>query len=227
MKKKVMFSETAYVLGVLLLTLGTAFMEKADFGLSMVTAPAYIIHLKVSEVLTFYSFGMSGYVLQAVLLAVMAALLRKFRPAYLFAFITAVVFGFVLDGWMLLTAFIPADSFAVRAVLYAAGMLLCSAGVAMMFKTYLAPEVYDLFVKEVSAKFGIRLSKFKTCYDLASCTVSVGLSFLFFGLWQFEGVKLGTVICAFLNGWLIGRFSGLYGRLWDFRDKLPFRKYFE
>ena len=42
-------------------------------------------------------------------------------------------------------------------------------------------------------------------YDCCSCITAVIMSFSFFGLWHFEGVKLGTIICAMINGWLIGR----------------------
>ena len=52
MKKRIFYTEIAYILGLIALALGTAFMEKADFGLSMVVAPPYILHLKISEFLT-------------------------------------------------------------------------------------------------------------------------------------------------------------------------------
>ncbi|HOO80024.1 MAG TPA: hypothetical protein PLQ04_06520, partial [Lachnospiraceae bacterium] len=64
-KKRTFYSEWAYVLGVLTLAIGTALMERADFGMSMVVAPAYLIHLKVSQYLPWYSFGISEYFFQA------------------------------------------------------------------------------------------------------------------------------------------------------------------
>ena len=65
---KKFYSEICYVLGILLLGLGSSMMTKADFGLSMVVAPAYILHLKMSEFWSFFSFGMAEYVFQAFLL---------------------------------------------------------------------------------------------------------------------------------------------------------------
>lgn len=56
------------------------------------------------------------------------------------------------------------------------------------FYIYIAPEAYELFVKELSGKYGINIHRFKTGYDCGSCLVSIVLSF-FFGLWCFEGVK--------------------------------------
>ena len=68
MKKKIFYTEYAYVIGIVLLALSTALTVLADFGVSMVIAPAYLLHLKVSEYLPFFSFGMAEYTLQAVLL---------------------------------------------------------------------------------------------------------------------------------------------------------------
>ena len=52
-RKKVFYCEMAYVVGLVVLALGTAFMERANFGMSMVVVPAYLVHLKVSEILPF------------------------------------------------------------------------------------------------------------------------------------------------------------------------------
>lgn len=226
MQKKICSSELAYGLGILFVALGVALMEKADFGVSMVVAPAYLVYRRLSPVLPFFSFGMAEYCLQALLLAVMALALRRFRAAWLFSFVTAVIYGFVLDGFMACTALFAADSFGLRVLCYVGGMLFCSAGVSMMFHTYIAPEVYELFVKEVSAACGMKISRFKTLYDCLSCAVGVALSFMFFGLWQFEGVKGGTILCALINGWIIGRFSAFYEKHWEFRDKWPWRSFF-
>lgn len=65
-------------------------------------------------------------------------------------------------------------------------MLSCTAGVSAMFHTYISPEVYELFVKEVSARLGADINRFRTGYDC--------VSFLAFGLWYFEGVKWGTTV---------------------------------
>jgi uncharacterized membrane protein YczE len=48
MKKKVFYTELSYVLGLLIMAFAAAFTEKANFGMSMVVAPAYILHLKLA-----------------------------------------------------------------------------------------------------------------------------------------------------------------------------------
>lgn len=227
MKKKTFYTELAYVIGLCSLAFSAALMERADFGVSMVIAPAYLLHLKISQFLPFFSFGMAEYTLQAVLLILMVIILRKFKLSYLFSFVTAVIYGFILDLSILLVSFIPNEIFAVRIILYFLGLLGCSSGVSLLFHTYISPEVYELFVKEVSSLFNVNINKFKTIYDLSSCVLAIIMSFAFFGLWNFEGVKLGTIICAMVNGFAIGMFSKIFDKHFVFKDKLKLRKLFE
>ena len=226
MGKKTFYSELAYVFGIVFVAFGVAFMEMVDFGVSMVVAPAYILHLKLSETWSFFSFGMAEYTLQAVLLIVMMIVLRKYKLSYLFSFVTAVIYGFVLDLCMAAVSGIVHETMVARILYYALGMVLCAIGISLFFHTYIAPEVYELFVKEVSAKFNVEIHRFKTCYDLCSCLVGVILSFCFFGLWVFKGVKWGTIICALINGSIIGLCSKFFDRFFEFKDGLKLRKFF-
>ena len=97
-KQTVLYTEAAYALGIVILALGTALMEKANFGMSMVVAPAYLLHLKLVSSLPFFSFGMAEYMLQGVILVLLAIVMKRFRRAYLFSFATAVIYGFTLDA---------------------------------------------------------------------------------------------------------------------------------
>ncbi len=225
MKRK-LYSELCYVLGIFILALGTAMMTKADFGVSMVVAPAYIIYLKLSQYLSFMTFGIAEYILQGILLVLLTVVVRRFRLSYLFSFVTALIYGVILDFSMLLVGLLPCEYLAVRLTLYCIGFLITSAGVAFLFNTYLSPAVYELFVKEVSGRYGFDLGKCKTIYDCTSCAAAILMSFAFFGLWQFEGIGIGTVICALINGTLIGFFSSFLNKHFEFADKYPKLRYF-
>lgn len=223
-QKKVLYRELAYVLGMLTLPLGAAMMARADFGLSMVIAPAYLLHLKISQILPAYTFGMSEYVLQAVLIAVLCVVLRKFKITYLLSFVTAVIYGVMLDLYMFLVGLLPFFGLPSQFAFYIVGLFLTALGVAFFFETYFPPEAYELFVKELTAKTGANIGKVKTIYDCCSCLISIALSFAFFGLFHFEGVKLGTIFCALINGWLIGRFSHIMETKFELRDAFPWRE---
>ena len=219
--RRVFFSELAYLFGLILLGIGTAMMERADFGMSMVVAPAYLLHLKISQFLPFFSFGMAEYCFQAFLLILLGLVMRRFKIMYLLSFVTALIYGLILDTSMRFVALWPGSALPARFIYYILGMLVCAAGIALLFNTYIAPEAYELFVKEFSAKYDQPISKVKTIYDCTSCAVGIILSFAFFGLGHFEGVKLGTIFCALINGGLIGICSQAFHHYFVFKDALP------
>lgn len=226
MKKKVFYTELSYVLGLVIMAFAAAFTEKADFGMSMVVAPAYIIHLKVSQFLPWFTFGVSEYAFQGVLIVVTVIIMRRFKRSYLFSFVTAVLYGTLLDIAMKIISGLPDEQFAIRIAWYALGTVLCSLAVSLFFHTYLSPEAYELIVKELSQKLNCNINKVKTAYDCFSVVLGIILSFSFFGFGVFEGVKLGTVICALINGFLIGRFSKLLEHFFEFKNKFNLEKYF-
>ncbi|MDF2511605.1 MAG: putative rane protein [Herbinix sp.] len=227
MNKRTFYTEYAYIFGIIGLAMGTAFMEAADFGVSMIVAPAYLIYLKLSQVWSFFTFGMAEYMFQAFLLIILMIVLKRFKVSYLFSFVTAIIYASLLDISMDIVALVPSEAFAPRLILYCLGFLSCTAGVSLIFHTYIAPEVYELLVKEVSAKYKINIHKFKTFYDCVSCLAGIALSFAFFGLWQFEGIKIGTIVCALINGWTISRFTLFFEKHWEFKDGLRLRNYFQ
>lgn len=220
-RKRVFYCEAAYVVGLVVLAIGTALMEKADFGMSMVVAPAYLIHRKVSQWLPFFSFGISEYVFQAVLLGVLSLVMGKVKKSYLLSFATAFVYGTVLDAAMALVAEIPFGGMLWRGAYYVAGLIICAVGVAFLLRTYLPPEAYELMVKEFSRKFNMTIGKTKTIYDCCSCAVGIVLSLCFFR--SFVGVKWGTILCALVNGWLIGRISRFLENHFVWKDAFALR----
>ncbi len=226
MKKWKIAQEAAYLLGLAVLAIGTALMEAADFGMSMVVAPAYLLHLKLSPTLPWLTFGAAEYLLQGALILLLTAAMRRAKISYLFSFATAVLYALMLDLSIALVARLGVAGVLARAACYAGGMVVCSLGVALLFHTYIAPEAYELVVKELSGKLGLPIPKVKTAYDCVSCAVAVCMSFAFFGFGRFEGVKLGTIFCALVNGTLIGAISSWLDRTFDFPDALPLRMWF-
>ena len=229
MKKRTFYTELAYVFGILSLVLGVVLMERANFGLSMVVAPAYVLHRFISTLpgMGWFSFGAAEYSLQLVLVLVLMAVVRKFRISYFFSFVTAVVYGFILDFVMWITPVVADENIGVRIVCFILGELFCTIGVSLVFHTYIPPEAYELFVSEVSKKFLLPSGRVKWIYDIISCITAVGVSFLFFGFGTFVGVSWGTVLCALINGVIIGALVKWEDTMFEFKDGLKWRKFFE
>ncbi len=214
MKKIPHFAEGAYVLGLLLLSMGTALMAKSNLGVSMVVAPAYLVSLKFDAL----TFGTAEYCLQALLFVAMCLVLRKFRLSYCFTFFTVLLYGAALDGWVRIFALLPEGNVLPLQILYyIVGLPLSSLGVSLMFHSYFPPAVYELFVKMVSARFGKDINRFKVAYDCMSLVAAVGVSFFFFG--RLNGIGVGTVVAAVLNGYIIGWFGRELEKRIDFSPK--------
>ena len=226
MKKKTFYTEVSYALGLVIMAFAAAFTAKADFGMSMVVAPAYILHLKVSELLPWFTFGVAEYCFQGVLVLLTVIIMIKLKLTYFLSFVTAVLYGTLLDIAINIIAPLPEENFIIRVIWYVVGTVLCSFAVSLFFHTYLSPEAYELIVKELSVKTGFNINKIKTAYDCISTLLGIVLSFAFFGFGVFEGVGIGTVLCAFFNGFLIGRFSALLERNFEFRNRFNAEKYF-
>ena len=176
MKKKVFYTEISYALGLIIMAFAAAFTEKADFGMSMVVAPAYILHLKMSEVFPRFTFGVAEYILQGFLVILTVIIMRRFKKSYLFSFVTAVLYGTLLDIAMNIIAPLPDSAIAVRIVWYIVGKVFCSLAVSLFFHTYISPEAYELIVKEIAEKFSFNINKVKTAYDCLSTLVGILMS---------------------------------------------------
>ena len=210
MKKVKIYEEWAYVLGQFFLAWGAALITSAGFGVSMVIAPAFLISEKVDAL----TFGTAEYLFQGFLIGVICLIIRRFRPKYLLSFLTAFMYGCLLDLDLYLISLAGTLGFAVRCVIFVLGVVSTSLGVTFFFNTYLPPGVYELFVKCVSERFGFPTGKTKLVYDCSSLALSVAMSFLFFG--TLRGIGVGTLICTFANGNVITLFSRLFSRRVEF-----------
>ena len=227
MKKLVIHSETVYVLGIVLLSFAVAMLTAANFGISMIVAPAYLLSLKTG----FLTFGQAEYVIQAFLFVLFCLVMKRFKPVYLSSFVTCLIYGAVLDLWRLIPIFNPSVTepgsmaLPLRILMFVFGILFTSASVMLFFKTYLYPQVYDFFVKGVSEKFGIEISRFKTCFDLSCLAVGSAMTLIFFK--KFVGISFGTLLIALINGTLIGFFGKVFDRIFEVKPFFKkFSKYF-
>lgn len=215
-KKLKKTGEIAYVLAAITTCLGVAIMTKADLGLSMVVAPAYIL----SEKFDFLSFGTAEYMVQAFLLIVLFIALRRFKWKCLLTFASAIIYGAVLDGMIFITnADSVPESFPVRIILFFVGLIISDMGVSLYVNSYLPPCCYDMFVREFASGLELNFDKVKLSYDFLSFIVSVIMSFLFFG--GIHGIGVGTVVCVFLNGFFISIFNRLFAKITDFSPACP------
>ena len=220
MKKIKKMNEAAWLLGIIFCSLGVALCTKADFGLSMIAAPPYILHLKMVQFFPWWTQGTSEYIWQGFLLVFMCIILRRFRVKYLLCFATAVLFGFALDGWFLLFGGNGAcESMAVRILCFAAGELITALAIAFYFKTVMPLQIYELLVTQIADKWKVDTARVKQINDIVMFVLSALLAFGLTG--GFNGVGIGTIVITLVNAPLIQLFSGLLDKLFCFDACFP------
>ena len=224
MKKVKIYSEVAYLMGIMLLAIGNSLCAFGNLGMSMVVAPAYVLHLALSEIFPWFSFGVAEYTIQALVIISLIIMTRRVKIRFFLSFATTLIYGLFLDVFMVVTAWLPSLMW-LRIVAYAVGFAFGSAGVAVLFTTYFPPGLYEVLVQEIVNRWHGKLGVVKTVYDICSLLVAVAMTLLIFG--TLRGIGVGTVICAFLNGTLIHVFGKLYNRLFIVKDALPWRGFFE
>ena len=220
MKKISKMNEAAWALGIVLCSLGVALCTKADFGLSMIAAPSYILQIRLSEIFPWYSRGVSEYMWQGLLLILLCIVMRGFQFRYLLSFFAAMVFGYTLDGWLFILGGGAAFSALwMRVCVLILGELITAFAIAFYFRTDMPIQIYDLLVKEISKSRGIEISRVKRVNDLVMLILSVLLALLLNH--SFQGVGIGTVLITLLNAPLIAAVGRLIDRVFSFEPRFP------
>lgn len=203
MKKKIRkMNESAWILGILICTLGVALCIKADFGVSMIAAPAVILQMWLGKIFPWFTNGMSEYAVQGIVLIIMCIIIRRFKLRYLLSFGTAILAGLALDMWLTILGGNGAyETLWLRILVFVLGELTTSVAVAFYFRTTLPIQVHELAVCEIADRYGFNKNKVKMVFDIVMFVLSCAMALILTG--GFNGFGIGTVIITFVNAPLI------------------------
>lgn len=214
MKRLDRASELLWVFGIIFVALGVAICSKADLGVSMIAAPAFVVYDAIASLWSGFSVGVTEYIIQGLMLVLLCIIVRRFNWRYLLAFAVAVIYGYVLDLFLWMLGGISIDAIWMRWVMLLVGDVVTAFGVACFFRTYMPLQVYELFVAELASRFRLNINKVKWTFDLTLLTVSVVLALVLFagkgafdwstiGYSSFHSIGLGTIVTTIINSPLI------------------------
>lgn len=195
MKKLQLHSEFVYFLGIILIAISVAMSIVSNFGISVLSCPAYLIHLKVG-----FSMTIGEYATQALLLVIFCLIMREVHFLYLATFVTTLIYGVFLKLFQLIPFLAEGVELhiAVRIIFMILSLLLIALAIALFSRTYLYPQIYDFFIIAIPKKYHINQGLFKLINDLSFLAVSIILSLIFFQ--KIVGIGIGSVIFAVLTG---------------------------
>ena len=219
-------SELLWLLGIVCVALGVTLCSKADLGVSMIAAPAFVVSEAIVSIWSGFSVGVTEYIIQGLLLVIMCVAVRRFNWRYLLAFAVAVLYGYTLNFFLWLLGGISFDAIWLRWVMLIVGDVFTAFGVACFFHTYMPLQVYELFVSEVAKRFKLNINKLKWIFDLSLLGVSVALALILFGDiasfdWStvlhssFHSIGLGTLVTTLINSPIITLMSKLVKKIFD------------
>ena len=193
MKKKTINSELVYLFAIIILSFSIDLMTIANMGLSAINGPAYILSKKI-DLLT---YGQAEYIVEGIVFIIFCVLMKKFKITYLSSFITGILYATMADVWKIIFPFFQNQyeiCFQLRIIYFLIGFILSAIAIALFYKSYLYPQIYDFFVQEMSKKYHL----------------SFIMSFmLFHGI---VGIGIGTMLVALFNGILIDFFKNFFDK---------------
>ena len=226
MKKLQKTSELLWVFGIVFVALGVAICSKADLGVSMIAAPAFIIYEALANLWDGFSVGMMEYIIQGILLIILCIMIRRFNWRFLIAFVVAIIYGYTLNFFLWIFSGVTFNEVWLRYVMLLVGDVLTAFGVACFFKTYMPLQVYELFVAASSYAFKIKIGTMKSIFDKTLFVLSIVLAFTLFGDvttfdWStiyyksFHSIGLGTIITTIINSPLINACSNFIDKIFE------------
>ncbi|WP_353893670.1 DUF6198 family protein [Proteinivorax hydrogeniformans] len=198
MKKLRVNNVFVFILGLLCLSLGVVLVIKSDLGVSVATSLPYVVSLQFTAI----SFGMWNYIIHGLVLLLLAVIVKRLTVKYLMSFLVAFLFGTAIDLFYMMLEPVSADAFIEKVGLFILGSIVISIGVASFIKSNYPILPFDTFVKEICLVKNIRISKFKTGFDLVIFSLSISFSLIFFR--AIEGLHIGTLVSAAILGSMIG-----------------------
>lgn len=183
-----------FLVGLALNSLCVALVTKASLGTSPISSIPYVLSLNFSA-----SLGMFTILFSLLLIALQLILLRKqFRPVQLLQIPVSLLFGYLIDGAMMLLALFSPSQYASQL-----GCLIL--GCVVLYLEVLADIVMlpgEAFVRAVTVCAKTEFGKTKIAFDVSMTVIAGVLSFVFAA--RLDGVGVGTIIAAAAVGWVAG-----------------------
>lgn len=225
MAKKIKgFSEISLLAGLIFCSLGVCFASKSGFGVSMVVAPAKVL----SEYFSWMTLGWGETLVQVALLIIVSIIVKKVKIKYILSFLTAFVYGRMLDFWLFVFGKEQYTDMTSRILSCSASLLLVSFAVACYLRSYLPQPGYEMIVSELANHYKKDMNKVKWIYDISSLAAAIILMLTLFFKFDFTMVGIATLIATFINAPLIAMWGKLMETKLEFTPKFTkFKEWYD
>ncbi len=185
--------ELALFVAVIINSFSVVLMLYSGSGISAISSVPFAF----SEAFPHFTLGTWTYIFQALLIASLMQLRKKFVPSYLFSFAVGFVFSQFLDLFELYINLLPQD-FSWRVLYFAISYILICIGIALSNRCGLPIIPTDLFPRELAQIIKVAYAKIKITFDVTCLAITAALTFILIG--HVDGLGIGTILAAFTMG---------------------------
>lgn len=201
-----------YFIGLFIMTIGIAVSVKSNLGVSPVSSIPYTM-----TCIWGVEMGKATIIFHIFLVFIQFLLLRKnFKLISLLQIPVGVIFGYFTTFCNYLASFFPTpDNLVVRVLMMLASTVIIAVGIFLYLPADVIPLAGEGVMSAVSQVTKIEFSKVKMAFDITMVVVSAAACLIM--IHSFGSVGVGTVIAAFLVGFILGIINKAFGK---YRDKL-------
>lgn len=189
-----------FLLGLMLITMGTALTIQSSLGTPPFAALPYVASLGLRPTVGFFSVA-----LNLLFVAIQAGILRKKVTCTLFMQIpVGFLFGFMLDLWMAVIPSFGGAAYVQQLLFLFAGTLITAVGIFIEVHANILMTAGEGLVLVLAITMNKKFGSLKIYADVTLVLLAVLLSLAL--LHNISGVREGTVISAVFTGVFIKLF---------------------
>ncbi len=200
---------TVFLVSLVIMNIGVVLSAKAGLG----TTPISSIPLVVSLGCDIFTIGTATMVMNVAFILLGILIMRRdYKAKYVLEFFLIAVSAILCDLMMIWFDFVSADEYWLQWVLTIISMVVMAFGIALEVAANFSMLPGDHLVEFISVKTGMVFGYVKVLFDISMIVTSVILSFLFFGVGEFNGVREGTLFIALTVGFFVKLFTRLLNK---------------
>ena len=192
--KKLFIGELALLMGLIINSFANTLMVKSGFGISSISSVPYTLSLVFDKI----TYGSWNYIFQCALIFILVLITKKFKVGYIVSFFLAIVFGNMIDFCNIFIMQKLPNNIIYNIIYFLISFSMLSVGMSLLLKCKTPVLPIDTFTRDLTEEFDINYKKVKTVFDLSCLATTIIFSVVF--LKGFEGIGIGTVICALITG---------------------------
>lgn len=208
-----------FLVGLFINSLGVSLITKASLGTSPISSIPYVLSLHFP-----FTLGNFTILFSILLILLQLLILRKnFKAEHLLQIPISVLFGYFIDGSMILLSFVNPQSYPLKIFYLLIGCLILGFGVYTEVLANVAMLPGESFVRAITQTWNRDFGATKIVFDVSMTVIAALLSFLF--MHQLAGIREGTIIAALLVGFIarvLGRVLSFLNP-WIFPEDFPER----